>query len=171
VQHVRVCQDDMPPFANRLTRIVRSIAVVGEDSETVVQPFGEILQLSQLILSQRFRRKQVQGASVGILQHRVQNRQVVAERLARSRRRNHNYVLAIMYQVGGGRLVRLQVADSFILIGLSQGTCNPGRHGAKLGLSGRNLPYRGEHLFLAVMRDQRTENVVNGFETGWQARC
>src|SRR5205807_2726282 len=50
----------MPALPNRFSGIARSVAVISEHSETVVEAFREILQFSQLILSQRFGWKQIQ---------------------------------------------------------------------------------------------------------------
>jgi hypothetical protein len=37
--------------------------------------------------------------------------------------------------------------------------------------SGRNLPYRSKHFLVAIPRDQRPENIVDGFKTCWRARA
>ena len=52
VQHVRIRQDDVAAFPNCFSRIARSIAVVREHSESVVEAFRQILQFGELILSQ-----------------------------------------------------------------------------------------------------------------------
>src|SRR5579884_2929069 len=79
VQHVRVRQDDMPAFSNRFARIARSVAVIGEHAETVVETSGEVLKFSQLILSEGFGWKQIQRTCIGILENGIQDRQVVTK--------------------------------------------------------------------------------------------
>ena len=153
MQHVRIRQNNVSALPNCFSRITRSIAVVREHSETVVEPFRQILQFSQLILGKCFGWEQVQGASVGIFQDRIQDREVVAKRLAGCRRRHHNHVLAVAHQFSRRCLVRVELLDSLRAIGLSQGTCHPGWHRTKLGFSRRKLPYGGENFVAAIAGD------------------
>ena len=55
---------------------------------------GQLVQLGHLVLRQRLGRKEVERARRAVLQDRVEDRQVVAERLARRGRRGDDDVLA-----------------------------------------------------------------------------
>ena len=105
VQHVRICQNKVSSLPDCFSRVARSVAVVRKQSETVIESFREILQFSQLILGKCFGREKVERASVGILQHRIQDRQVVAKRFTGCSRRHHNHVLAVAHQFSRRRLV------------------------------------------------------------------
>ena len=85
--------------ADRPPRVLRRVAVVGEHAdlrhrELPVDGLAHRLQLGELILRERLGRKQIQRAARRVLQDRVQDRRVVAERLARRRRRDHDDVAA-----------------------------------------------------------------------------
>ena len=45
VQHVRIGQDHVPALANCFARVAGRIAVVGKNSEAVVEPRRQIVQL------------------------------------------------------------------------------------------------------------------------------
>jgi hypothetical protein len=82
VQHVRIGENDVAALPNRGARIGGRVAIVGEDAEAAVEPLAQIVQLGQLVLRERLGREEVERACVGIFEHRVQDRQVVAKRLA-----------------------------------------------------------------------------------------
>jgi len=105
VQHVRICQDNVPAFPNRLSSVIRRVAIVGKHSKAVVEPLRKIMQFGELILGQGFGWKQVKGAGIGVLQHRVQHGQVVAEGLARCCRSHDDDVFSLVHQVGCNSLV------------------------------------------------------------------
>ncbi len=94
VQHVRVGQDDVPALADGGPLARRRIPVVGVDLDAEWQLLDEGGQLRQLVLCQRLGRKQVQGSPFRVLQKALQDREVVAERLAARRRRHHDQVPA-----------------------------------------------------------------------------
>ena len=156
VQHVRVRQDNMSALSDRLARVVRGVAIVGENSKAVIEPLGKVVQLGELVLGQCFGRKQVKSTCVGIFQHCIQHRKVVAECFARRRRGYHDYVPAAVYYFGGGSLVRIQFFDPFCAVRLRKFASHPARHGPKLRLAGWNLPHRGQHFVCAVACNQRS---------------
>ena len=99
VHHVRIAEHEVRARADRPPRVLRRVAVVREDADLrrptlAAMRFAHRLQLGELILRERLRRKQIQRAAGRILQNRVQDRRVVAERLARRRRRDHDHVAA-----------------------------------------------------------------------------
>src|SRR4051812_20154795 len=84
MEHVRIAEDELGTRANCPPCVLGGVAVVGEDAYLVsarrLQRFAHRLELGELILRQRFRRKQIQGATRWILKHRVEHGRVVAER-------------------------------------------------------------------------------------------
>ena len=91
VQHVGIGQHDIGALANRLARVLRRVAVVGEGADVGAHGIDGGLELVKLILGQRLGRKQVHGSRIRIPQQPVQHRQVVAKRLAaRGRSDNHD---------------------------------------------------------------------------------
>ena len=117
VQHVRIRQHDVPALANRLARVGGRIAVVGEDAEAIVETRGQVVQLGELILRERFGREKVERARVRIFEDRVQDRQVVAQRFPGRRRRNHHNVAPLLDGFRGHGLVAIQLRDAFFRIG------------------------------------------------------
>ena len=99
VHHVGIAEHEMRARADRPAGVLRRIAVVGEDADLIArlaadQRLAHRLQLGELILRERLGRKQIQRAARRILQDRVQDRRVVAERLARRGRRDDDDVAA-----------------------------------------------------------------------------
>jgi len=82
VEHVRIRDDHVPGGTDRGPGLRRRVAVVGERLQLDLHLAGEALELRELILREGLRGKQVQRARGGILRDRVEDRQVVAERLA-----------------------------------------------------------------------------------------
>jgi hypothetical protein len=66
------------------------------------------VQLGQLVLGQRLGREEVEGAGVGVLQDPVEDRQVVAEGLARGGRRDDHDVLPRLDPLVGLALVGVE---------------------------------------------------------------
>ena len=86
VHHVGIAEHQMRAGANRATSVLRRVAVVGEHADLLargrVQRLAHRLQLRELILRERLGRKQHSARLAWILQDRMQDRRVVAERLA-----------------------------------------------------------------------------------------
>ncbi len=73
---------------------------------------GQRVQLGELILRERLGRKQIQRARRRVLQDRVEDRRVVAERLARRGRRDRDDVPAGEHVLERFRLVRVELLDA-----------------------------------------------------------
>ena len=101
VQHVGIGQHQMALFANGFSRVARRVAVVREHAEAIVQPLVDVVQLGELVLRQRLGGKEIERARVGISKNRVQDRQVVAERLARRGRRDDDHILSRVHRFRG----------------------------------------------------------------------
>ena len=142
VQHVGVGQDHLRPRADGSPRVLRRVAVVSEDAEVEARRFVEHLrqaiELGQLVLRERLGRKQVESPRRRLVQDRVEDGDVVAERLARRGRRGHHDALT-RHRVGdGGGLVRVQLGDAAAREGLDQARVHAGRHRRQPRVGGRH---------------------------------
>ena len=161
VQHVRIGEDYVPAFADRFARVAGRIAVVGKNSEAVIQTRSQIVQFGQLVLRQRLGREQVQRARIGIFQNGVQDWQVVAQRLARGRRRHHHEILARPRHLRRGSLMRVKLLDFLGAIRGDQLRAHPRRHGPVDRLAGREVLHGGEDFIGAITRRQGHQRVLH----------
>ena len=87
VDHVGIAQHHVRAAADGAARVLRRVAVVGEDADLQFvgprQPARQLVQLGQLVLRQRLGRKEIQRAAGRVPQDGAEHRRVVAERLAR----------------------------------------------------------------------------------------
>ena len=128
MQHVRIRQDHVGPLANRLARVLRRIAVVGESPDLRAHFFHRGIEFVKLIFGQRLGGKQVHRARSGIAQQQVQHRQVVAPGLAARGRRHDGDVVAGGYLLERVGLVGVQSRDAARLQRLSKTGIYPTRH-------------------------------------------
>ena len=112
VQHIGIGDDDAAGLARRFAPLARGVAVVGLNCDRLTQITQQFAQRCELIVRQRLRRKKIQRSRLRIAQQGVEHRQVVAQRLARSRRGHHADVLAAQHTVDGGRLMRVELIDA-----------------------------------------------------------
>ena len=94
MKHVGIRDDDVAGAADRSAHRGRRVAVVRVGLQIDVDVLRETLELPELILRERFRWKDVEGARGGILRDRVDDRKVVAEGLPARRRSDHDGVLS-----------------------------------------------------------------------------
>ena len=133
VQHVGVGQHEVGASAHRAPRVLRRVAVVREHPH-VGQGLGELVQLRELVLGERLGRKQVEDARLGLLDQGLQDGQVVAERLARGRRRHDDDVFPLGHDLDRARLVRVELLHAATLERLDDPRVEGGR---KRGVNGR----------------------------------
>ena len=116
VHHVGVAEHEVRARPDRPARVLRRVAVVGEDADLLagraVDRLAHRLQLGELILRERLGRKQIQRAARRILEDRVEHRRVVAERLARRRRRDDDGMPAGQRVLDRFRLMRVELLDA-----------------------------------------------------------
>ena len=58
----------MAAFADGFAGVAGRVAVVGEDAEVVVEARGQVVELGELILGERFGGEEVERAGVGVLE-------------------------------------------------------------------------------------------------------
>ena len=94
VKHVRVRHHDLARLADEAADRRRRVPVVDARGEVHAGVAGEVAELGELVLAQGLRREQVERPRRRVLADRLEDRQVVAERLARRGRRHDRDVLA-----------------------------------------------------------------------------
>ncbi len=107
VQHVRIRHHDMACLADGGAAPGCGVAVIRIDAYVDREAELEGAQLRELVLSQGLGRVHIERAPLGMLEQPLQNREVVAERLAAGGRRNHDEVAAVANRVIGVGLVRI----------------------------------------------------------------
>ena len=112
VQHIRVRDHDVAGGADRAPRIVRGVAVVGRRPEVDAERLDEAVKFVHLIARQRLGREQVQRAGVPALEDGVDDREVVAEGLARGGGRDDDDVGPARDLTVRHRLVRIELPDA-----------------------------------------------------------
>ena len=116
MQHVGIAEHDMRASTNRAPRVLRGIAVVGEDADVLTarrrQRVRQLVQFRQLILRQRLGWKQVQRARRRVAKNRTEHWRVVAECLARGCRRGHDDMAAGERVRDRLSLVGIQLVDA-----------------------------------------------------------
>ena len=93
---------------------------------------GKIVQLGKLILRERLGGEQVQRAHIWIVQHRIQDRQVVAKGLPGRRRRYDDNIALPANCFRSHRLVAVQTGGALCGVRSCQLCANPFRHGREL---------------------------------------
>jgi hypothetical protein len=71
MEHIRIREHYMAPLSDRSSGVAGGVPVVREDSELIFKSLSQFVQLRKLILRQRFRREQIEGAYVGIFEDAV----------------------------------------------------------------------------------------------------
>ena len=106
VHEIRVREDHVgaPPDSRPL--LAGGVAVVDRGPQVRQPVAGEG---AELILGQRLRRVEVEGAELRLARKRVENRQVERQRLARRGAGRHQHVLACLRSVPGVPLVAVQL--------------------------------------------------------------
>jgi hypothetical protein len=116
MEHVGVAQHDVCARPNGAPRVLRRVAVVGEDADVgasgLVHVRRQLMELGQLVLCKGLGGEQVDGAGRRVGQDRAENRRVVAKRLARGGRRGDDDVVAAKGVRQCGSLVRVELRDA-----------------------------------------------------------
>ena len=110
VEHVGIREHHVGPGPDRAPRVLRRVPVVRVDPERR-QGARQLLELRQLILREGLRGEEIEGPRRGLAQEGLQDRQVVAERLAGGGRRHHDAVAALAEEVESPGLVRVEGLD------------------------------------------------------------
>src|SRR5712691_8500743 len=95
VQHVGVGHHDVAGLANRCSASRGGVAVIRVDAHIDRESMLQRVQLRELVLGECLGRVNIKCAPLGVLEQALQNREVVAERLAAGGGRNHDQVPAV----------------------------------------------------------------------------
>ena len=166
VEHVRVRDDDVPRAADRGAHRRRRIAVVGVGLELDVDVGREPLELGELILRERLRRKDVERARRGVLRDRVDDREVVAKCFAARGGGHDDGVLSGVCRLERLRLVRVERGDAAPPQGRGDPAVEPVRQlRVGGGLRGQALPAR-DHLLEVVVAGEAVEDLLQADARG-----
>ena len=102
----------MSRAADRRAHGGRGVAIVGVGLELDIHVGRLALELDELVLGQSLRRKDVERSRRRVLGDRVEDRQVVAEGLARGGRRHDDGVVLRSCRLERGRLMRVELGDA-----------------------------------------------------------
>src|SRR5438034_1626996 len=160
VEHVRVRDDDVTRTADRRAHRGRRVAVVRVGLELDVDVRGLALELRELVLRERLRREDVERARAWVLRDRVEDRQVVAKRFTRGRRRYDDGVTSRMRRLERRGLVRIELVDAAPTQGRGDASLEPfGERRIARRARGHALPPRDQLLELAV-GGERVEDLL-----------
>ena len=112
VEHVRVGHDDLAGGPDRGPDRGRRVAVVGRGRDGQAGGRRQLAELGHLVLAERLGREQQQGARRRVVRDGLQDRQRVAQRLARRGRGDDDHVLAAMGDLDRRRLVGVRPGDA-----------------------------------------------------------
>ncbi len=108
MHHVGVRDQDPRFFPDRRAQTLGGIPIVGAQCNWSVQRANPSLDRRHLVVRQRLGGIEQKGSCLGIAKQRVQDRQDISERLARSRSRGQDHILSAQYRVNRGRLMRVE---------------------------------------------------------------
>ena len=111
------------------------VPVVDAGREVDAGQLGEGAQPGQLVLAQRLGREEVERPRRRVVDDCLQDRQVVAERLARCRRRHHAGVEPGMEELQRLGLVAVERLDAALAQAGAQPLVEPAREGPQVGLA------------------------------------
>ena len=147
VEHVGVGHDHVGAGADGLAGVGRRISVVGERADVGPQRLHDGVQLGELVLGQGLGREKIESARVRLAKDRVEDGQVVAERLARRGRGHHHRVAAGAGGVVGRALMRVEAGEAARGEHLAQPRVQAFRELGELGGLGLESPQRREDRF------------------------
>ena len=112
VQHVGVCHHHVSAFADRGPAARRRVAVVRIDADFDRETRLERPKLGELVLRQRLRWIQVEGALLRVLEQSLQDGEVVTKRFSAGRGGDDHQVPAATDSLVGLSLVRVEAFDA-----------------------------------------------------------
>jgi hypothetical protein len=162
VEHVGVRDHDVAGLADLPARFAGGVAVVGEGLDVGAERRDEAVQLLHLVLRERLRRKEVEGAGVRAGEDRLEDGQVVAEGLPGGGRRDDDDILPRERRLDRLGLVRVEPLDPVSAKRLGEPRVEAGREISVPRLErGQLAPGREAPLELRVVA-QRIEHVGKG---------
>ena len=136
VEHVGVRDHDLAGCPDGRPDRRRRVAVVGRGDDRQPGRRGELAELRDLVLAEGLGREEHQGPRRRVVHDRLEDREHVAQALARRRRGDDDRVLAGMDRVEGIRLVDVRPLDAARRQPVHDARVQPVRELAEGGLSG-----------------------------------
>ena len=136
VEHVGVCNDKAGGGTDAAAGRDRRVAVVDRHFPLSTRP--ETVQEVFLVPGQGLGGKKVQGGGPGLLEQRVEDRQVVGQGFPRGRRRGDDGVPTLPHQLPDPVLVGIEAVDAPVGEGAAEaGVEFPGQRGPGRGVGGK----------------------------------
>ena len=159
VQHVGVGDHDVAAAADGPAGGLGRVAIEGVDLDVHAEFAHHLVGLVHLVLAQRLGGEQVERPGLGVLQQRIEDRQVVAQGLARGRGRGHHHRTAGQGGLDRGRLVDVRPRDAPGLHGADQARVQRARPvGVTAGARRDHLP-AGDVAQEGLVRSQAVEEL------------
>ena len=171
VEHVRVGDGHLARAAHHAADGGRRVAVVGVGLEGDIGRLGQRAQLHQLVGGQRLGGEEVQGAGGLVAGHRVDDGQVVAERLARCGGRDDADVAAGAHRLDGRGLVRVERLEAPTAQRVDQPRIEPVRPRRVAGRLRLHHAVRGDQPRDGRVAEERADRVVHGARAVEDHRC
>ena len=112
MKHVRVRDHNIPPGANGLPSILRSVSVIGERGDQFSDPLDEFLEFKHLILRKGFGREEIKCLRRRRLQLRAQHGKVITKGLPGGGWANDDDILSLMNRLDRIDLMGIELLDS-----------------------------------------------------------
>ena len=120
MEHVRIRDDDVRPRADAAPGVSRGVPVVDIGADVLPEQILQVEDLLLLVLGERLGGEEVERARVGLPEDPVEDRRVVAKRLAGSGRSDRGDVLPRFDAVEHLPLVGIERFDAPAAIGVAQ---------------------------------------------------
>ena len=165
VQHVGVGEHHIRPAANGFARVLGRVTVVGERPNFSAQLVRGGLKAVELILGQSLGREQIHGPRFRLAKQQIQNRQVVAQRLATGRRRHDDGIFAGFDLLECFRLVRIKPLNPPPFQSIAQPDIDRNRNVLEGSVGRRLAPYCPHRRFGLV--DEPLKFLYQGRQAGF----
>ena len=176
VEHVRIGDDQAGPVAEFTALRDGHVAVVGGhvmglEGAACRQRGRHVLKLDQLIAGQRLRRSHVDGPGIRVADQAVQDRQLVAQRLAAGRGSGDEHILPGPNQFQGQALMAVEPLAAQSVQHATDMGMQPFRHVGPLRRSGRESFRMGDVGLVVGIRPHVGQQFGNGDHgLGWRAK-
>jgi len=167
VKHVGIGENDVTLFADGFAGVARSVAVVSENTEAIIEALIKVVEFGELVLREGFGGEEVKRAAIGIFEDSVQDGQVVAKSFSGSCGRDNDDVFSGVDRFGGGGLMGVEAANALCGVGGGEIRVNPGGEVSPLGIAGGEVADGGEDFGVVVAGGEGVEDFVDAGDGGW----
>ena len=141
VHHVGVGEDDIGALPDGFSGVLRGVAVIGEGADVAFHAGDEPLEFVELVFGKGFGGEEIESAGLGVLGQRVEDGQVVAERLAAGGGCGDDDVRAGADLFPSLKLMGVEFPDALLGEDCLERLADIGGNGAGVGLTRRLASY------------------------------